>query len=106
MLIGWRRLREGKKQIYAVDQIAASRRRWVDECETVASAYLRWSRARGRERASAFEAYRAALDLEEQASRVYAAHARRAPRELSSQPPHSTALPVSRPRQARAGSAQ
>jgi hypothetical protein len=45
---------------------------WREECAHVWNAYERWSGASVADRPSAFSAYRAALDREELASRVYA----------------------------------
>jgi hypothetical protein len=45
---------------------------WREECVAVQVAYTWWSDAQSDERATAFAVYRAALDREEQASRVYA----------------------------------
>jgi hypothetical protein len=45
---------------------------WREECIAVRAAYTWWSDAQTDERATAFAVYRAALDREEQASRVYA----------------------------------
>ena len=45
---------------------------WREECNALRDAYDRWSTASPDERSLAFVAYRAALDLEEQASTVYA----------------------------------
>jgi hypothetical protein len=42
---------------------------WREECERVRRTYARWTRAEPSERASAFAAYRAALDREESAAR-------------------------------------
>ena len=50
---------------------------WREQCIAVGSAYERWSNGPSAERELAFAAYRAALDLEEQASLVYADRANR-----------------------------
>ena len=47
---------------------------WREECRTLRSAYERWSSVPDADRALAFAAYRAALDREEHASRMYADH--------------------------------
>jgi hypothetical protein len=45
---------------------------WREQCIAVDSAYERWSHGPTAERGLAFAGYRAALDLEEHASLVYA----------------------------------
>ena len=64
------------------EELEARRDEWREQSLAVQEAYARWLRARGEERLLAFQAYHAALDLEEQASRVYAERAARLRREL------------------------
>lgn len=64
------------------EELEARRREWREQSTAVEAAYARWSQARGEERLLAFEAYRAALDLEEEASHVYADRVARVQREL------------------------
>jgi hypothetical protein len=55
-----------------VDRLVDAYVDWREECISVRDAYERWSRAAVRDRPIAFCAYRAALEREEHASRVYA----------------------------------
>ena len=48
---------------------------WREACEDVRSAYQQWMNSKRRQRGLAFAAYRAALDREEYASRVYSERA-------------------------------
>jgi hypothetical protein len=50
---------------------------WRDACEDLHAAYGRWHDSKPRQSGLAFEAYRAALDREEQAARVHASWAKR-----------------------------
>jgi hypothetical protein len=47
---------------------------WREECAAVRDAYVRWSSAAATDRTLAFAAYRAALDREESAARIYGDH--------------------------------
>ena len=80
-----RSIRTDQVRQWLIDEATSAYREWVEQCLTVAYAYEGWSRAHGGDRGLAFEAYRAALDLEEQAGNVYGARVRRAQRELSRQ---------------------
>ena len=44
---------------------------WREACEDVRSAYERWETSKASQRGLAFASYRAALDREDHASRVY-----------------------------------
>jgi hypothetical protein len=54
-----------------VDKFIESWVRWRESCEAVHSAYARWQQCEASERGLAFEAYRAALDREDQAAHVH-----------------------------------
>ena len=47
---------------------------WRQACEDVRSAYERWGQHKAAQRALAFASYRAALEREDQAARVYSMH--------------------------------
>jgi hypothetical protein len=55
-----------------IDRMVAAYVDWREECAFVWGAYQRWSSAPVPDRPVAFSAYRAALEREEHASRVYA----------------------------------
>jgi hypothetical protein len=63
------------------DEVRARHRDWRERCASVWAAYERWSRANAGERRSAFEDYNAAVELEEQASLLYAERVARVKRE-------------------------
>jgi hypothetical protein len=54
-----------------IDQIADSYLSWREECYALDAAYARWARAESEDRAAAYAAYRAQLELEEHAARCY-----------------------------------
>jgi hypothetical protein len=56
---------------WLVDEFVDSWVRWREACEEVRSAYQRWGKCEPRQRGLAFSVYRAALDREDQAARVY-----------------------------------
>jgi hypothetical protein len=56
-----------------VDEAIDAYRDWLEESAEVWQAFARWERADDGDAAIAFTAYRAALDREEHASRVYGA---------------------------------
>jgi hypothetical protein len=55
-----------------VDQLADAYLSWREECCALAVAYHRWVRTEPEDRAAAFAAYRAQLELEEHAAHCYA----------------------------------
>jgi hypothetical protein len=57
---------------HLVDEAVDAYVDWREECVAVHDAYARWTNASTVDAASAFAAYRAALDREECASEVYA----------------------------------
>jgi hypothetical protein len=61
----------------AQDECFESWASWREACAQVHRAYRRWSQAENSERDRAFESYRTALDLEEQAASVHALSANR-----------------------------
>ena len=54
-----------------VDEFTESWVFWREACEDVRSAYERWGQCKPGQRGLAFASYRAALDREDQAARVY-----------------------------------
>ena len=54
-----------------VDGLIESWVRWREACEEVRSAYDRWGQDKPAQRPLAFASYRAALEREDQAARVY-----------------------------------
>lgn len=54
-----------------VDELLESYLSWREECAALEVAYERWIRAAEADRACAFAAYSAQLDLEEHAARCY-----------------------------------
>jgi hypothetical protein len=57
---------------------------WREQCIAVAETYERWSNGSIADRKFAFEAYKAALDLEEHASLIYAERVNRFEDQLTS----------------------
>jgi hypothetical protein len=57
-----------------VDELIESWVCWREACEDVRRAYECWGQCRAPQRAVAFGSYRAALDREDQAARVYSMH--------------------------------
>jgi hypothetical protein len=66
---------------------------WREQCIAVENAYEGWSTGPADDRPLAFEAYRAALDLEEHASFVYADRIARFEREFASRVRHADRTP-------------
>ena len=60
-----------------VDEVFASWVRWGEACEDVRGAYERWGNCESSQSGLAFASYRAALDREEHAARVYSVWADR-----------------------------
>lgn len=60
-----------------IDELMDRYVEWREQCAALSDAYAQWSRGSRSERRLAFEAYKAALDLEEHASQVYADRVRR-----------------------------
>ena len=54
-----------------IDALIDSYVEWREECETVETAYGRWTQSERSEHGVAYTAYRAALDREEKAAAVY-----------------------------------
>jgi hypothetical protein len=54
-----------------IDEITNRYLEWREQCIALRKAYEGWSVQSGDDRRLAFEAYKAALDMEEHASRVY-----------------------------------
>jgi hypothetical protein len=54
-----------------IDKVFASWVCWREACEDVRSAYERWGNCESSQRDLAFASYRAALDREDHAARVY-----------------------------------
>jgi hypothetical protein len=57
-----------------LDELIESWVCWREACEDVRRAYDCWGQCRAPQRAVAFGSYRAALDREDQAARVYSMH--------------------------------
>lgn len=55
-----------------IDELMERYVEWREQCVALSDAYSQWSRGPASGRRLAFEAYKAALDLEEHASLVYA----------------------------------
>ena len=55
----------------ATDDFVESYVRWREACEDVWRAVERWGNSPARQRSRAFEGYRAALEREEHAARIY-----------------------------------
>ena len=55
----------------AADEFLESYLRWREACADVHTAYERWRKYEGPQRRLGFESYRAALDREERAARIY-----------------------------------
>jgi hypothetical protein len=54
-----------------IDALIDSYVEWREECETVETAYERWTQSERSEHGLAYTAYRAALDREEKAAAIY-----------------------------------
>jgi hypothetical protein len=61
-----------------VDELLDAYLSWREECAALDAAYVRWIRAAESDRALAFAAYSAQLDLEEHTARCYEAKTREA----------------------------
>jgi hypothetical protein len=71
-------IRRSARQRALVDAAVVTYTQWRRECAAVRNAYRRWKSASAFDRPLAFEAYKAALDREARAARLYARLTRRA----------------------------
>jgi hypothetical protein len=68
----------------SIDEMMDSYVDWREQCNALAETYERWSNGSIANRKLAFEAYKAALDLEEHASLIYAERVNRLGDQLTS----------------------
>jgi hypothetical protein len=76
--IGLRLIKPSVRRRALVDAALTAYHEWASECASVRNAYRRWVAAGAMEEPFAFDAYKAALDREENAARHYARVLRRA----------------------------